>query len=141
MQYSFLAIRSGSPPSAYLDWEQGVDPERLHDLRLEQAADRKLFMRFNSCAGHLYEFGLLLFLCGFAFVVVPDHWHPENVAAVAIPGVAFVFESAWMLSDNVAFIRRWICPIKADVMKKVLPTVDRMSESDLEAAGVWRPRP
>jgi hypothetical protein len=140
MQYSFLAMRSGSPPSSYTDWEPEValEPERLEHLRLEQAADRRLFLMFNKRAGWLYDLALLLFLAGLALVIVPARWGVPNVIAVTVVGLAFVVEVLWILADPVAAIGHLLSPVRGDVEAEVRSTVDDIDPSDLRRLGLLR---
>jgi hypothetical protein len=102
VQYSFLAVRSGSPPSAYLDWqtEARLDPKRMHKLRREQAQDRELFNRYQRRAGAFFTLGMWAFLAGLALVLVPHQWQFMNVVAVSGVGIAFFVEVLWWLSGS-----------------------------------------
>lgn len=140
MQYSFLAVRSGSAPSSYIDWEPEVtlQPERLERLRLEQAADRRLFTLFNRRAGWLYDVGLLLFLAGLALVVVPSRWGIANVIALTVVGLAFAIEVLWILADPFAAVGRLLNPVRSDVEAAVKATVDPVDQEELRRLGLLR---
>ena len=132
MQYSFLAVRSGSPPSSYLDWEQGAARSRdcLTRVRREQAADRRLFDIFNKRCSVLYDAGVLFFLAGLALVVVPVRWETPNVAALVVLAGAFLVEFLWALSvipslsDPLRPIMSRLAPTRADVQAEVDANVD-----------------
>ena len=134
MQYSFLALRSGSPPSAYLDWlpDAAIRDDRLTELRLEQAADRHLFELYFGRAGFLYNVALLFFLAGLGLLIVPGHWQVSNMLALAVVSAAFVVEFLWSVSGPLAGVGRMLNPVRADVIAKVRPTVDDVPPEDLQ---------
>jgi hypothetical protein len=141
IQYSYLAVRSGTTPTAYLEWDPAakLDPKRLNDVRLEQAADRKLFDRFNGIAGLLYDGALLLFLAGLALVIVPQEWQPANGVALGAVSLAGAFEVTWILarwSGPLQSIVAVLVPLKSEVSKQVASTVDPIPSQVLAELGL-----
>jgi hypothetical protein len=143
MQFSFLALRSGSPPSGYVDWvpDAVIRADRMATLRDEQAEDRELFRRYFARAGFFYDVGLLFFLAGLALLMVPAHWHTSNRLAVAAVGLAVAVEFLWfLLSMGVPLlsIGRILNPVRADVRATVKPNVDAIPPEELERMGLRR---
>jgi hypothetical protein len=99
MQYSFVAVRNGSPPSAYIDWDPycTIHPRLLTAVREEQADDRRDFVKYDDRAGWFYNLALLLFLAGLALVIVPTQWQPWNGIPLAVIATAFILElGSWL---------------------------------------------
>ena len=138
IQFTFLAVRSGSPPSVYLDWspEATADPTWLLSLRQEQAQDRRLFERFSSVARYLYDVGLVAFLAGLDLLIVPPVWDPPHALALTIVSLAGAFELLWLLGTwfpPLNALMKVIAPVKVDVAKDVAPTLDPVPEDLLRA--------
>jgi hypothetical protein len=140
IQYSFLAVRTGSKPSDYLDWQPDakIHPMRLQELRLEQAADRKLFYRYFKSAGHLYDIALISFLLGLLTALIPEQWHIANVLTLCVPVLALVYEILWITNGirPIPGIGPLLFPLRENVMDEVKGTVDHVVTSDLQAMGL-----
>jgi hypothetical protein len=116
MQFSFMALRYGAAPQERLDWtpEAAVDTtQALAELRREQAQDHALNKRYSRRAGIFYNLGLLGFLAGLGFVMVPKTWSVQSVATLGVVAVAFLAELLWILRSR--GVARWLVPLREDV--------------------------
>jgi hypothetical protein len=140
IQFAFLAVRYGSKPSEYLDWQPDavVHPHRLQELRFEQAADRKLFERYFDLAGGAYDLGLLAFLLGLVAMIIPEQWHIANRIAVGVAVLALAIEVVWMVNGHwrIPGLGRRFFPMREDLAEDVVGSVDEIPRSDLEAMGL-----
>ena len=103
LQFSAVAVGFAAAPSDYLDYspEASHDPAAFARLRAVQHEDGALRRAYNARAGLCYNLGLITFLFGFGFVLVPRHWfwfsgRPVGLAAVL---VALVVEIVWTTSN------------------------------------------
>lgn len=87
-----------SRPSDRLDWhrEAAIDRARFLEERARHAAELRVAETYLNRLGAFFDGGLLAFLLGIMFLVVPERWSVVRAATLAPVVLALLFETYGM---------------------------------------------
>jgi hypothetical protein len=102
MQVAFLALTQNSTPQDVLAWrpEATVSEEELQLVRLTQAADFEEMSRLGYLSLNAYAAGLIAFLLGVLFLMVPEDWSGGWAVGVAVIAAALALEVWWFAANR-----------------------------------------
>ncbi len=113
LQLASIALGYWASPAQRLEYypEVRTDDATLNRVRDHQWQETRVRGRYVRIAGHLYNTGLVAFLVGLGFIVVPNcpwPWPWISIVTVAVVALATVLELVWAISG--ATRPRWLLP-------------------------------
>jgi len=124
LQLSAIALGLSATPAERLDYspEAASVPVVLRAVRLRQWEETARRVKYTWRAGICYDAGIVSFLGGLGFIIVPHTWRPwpmGNFIGLIVVGVAFVIEIQWASSR--ATHPEWLLPKVIDISLETLP--------------------
>jgi hypothetical protein len=112
--FTAIAVGYSGTPAQYLDYypEAASKGAILAKVREQQWEEAKLRRAYSSRAAVCYGLGMVSFLLGLAFTLVPQHpwpWPFGRIVALAVVWVAILFEVIAVLSN--ASRPKWLLPV------------------------------
>jgi hypothetical protein len=111
LQFTSVTLGYNATPQERLDYnpEAAVDQDALKLVRRRQWEEAGLRDRYQSRSRHCYNLGMVAFLAGFGFLIVPQKWDPwpwGKFFGVLIVGFAVIVEILWSYTDRL----KWLLP-------------------------------
>lgn len=113
VQFSASALGYAATPSDRLEYnpEAAFMPDILRIVRNRQWQEMELRASYTTRAQHCYNYGLLAFLAGLGFLMVPHNhwpWPWGQLIGVVVVCAALIAEGAWVFSG--ARWPKWMLP-------------------------------
>jgi hypothetical protein len=123
MQFAFLVLRYSATPESRLSVNprarqtsvelEGEREVQWHDFLSAEFYRRRVYV--------LYELGLLAFLTGLLFLMIPKTWSTGRVVGLTAITISTLFEAVWGLNNRLRGRRgfkslyRWLLPLRKQV--------------------------
>jgi hypothetical protein len=103
MQVAFLALARSPSPADILTWkpEVAVSVEALQKARAEQAAHLADVKRLWKLYAATYDVGVVAFLAGVLFLLIPHSYSLARIVALVVAGLALGLELWWTLANHI----------------------------------------
>jgi hypothetical protein len=102
MQTAVSALNQNATPADILMWhpEATVSEAAFQEVRKMQAADFREMKRRGKRSFQAYGWGIVTFLLGVAFLLVPHAWTASRIVGLVPIGAALLLEVYWLAANR-----------------------------------------